>query len=127
MMASTAPERFRELEPFLPPLPEENRRLAEEITAVHCRWMQEHAQRYPALTSRGRVLFTSQDTEWETSSETYLRGELQTWSADLLRGYLDYVKSCEEKGINLVTEQDRKTVVQYGYATLEEAERHHAK
>ena len=122
MMASTAPEQYARMEPVLPRIPEVCRQLTEEIVSVHCRWMQEHAEQYPSLSSRGRVLYTSQDSEWETSAETYLRGELLTWSEELLRGYLAFVKSCEETGVNLVIEQDRHMVAAYGYDSLEEAE-----
>ena len=122
MMASTAPEQYAKMEHILPQIPEVCRQLTEEIVSVHCRWMQEHAERYPHLSARGRVLYTSQDTEWETSAETYLRGELLTWSEKMLRGYLTFVKSCEETGMNLVVEQDRHMVAAYGYDSLEEAE-----
>ena len=122
MMASTAPERYRQIEPYLPALEEDQLRLAEQIIAVHKKWMAEHAERYPGLTAQGRPLYTEQDSEWETSSETYLRGELLTWSTFTLKEYLRFVRKCEAEGRNLVTEQDEYATKAYGYDSLGEAE-----
>ena len=123
MMASTAPEQYREIEPHLPEITGEKHTLAEEILCIHRDWMAEHAAAFPALTARGRVLYTSQDSEWNTSSETYLRGELLTWSASMLKGYLQFVRNCRTQGRNLVTEQDEYAVKAYGYDSLEDAEK----
>ena len=122
MMAGTAPEKYREIEDRLPPVKDSCRELAEKIIAIHKKWMAAHAETYPALSAQGRPLYTEQDTEWNTSSETYLRGELLTWQEDLLRAYLQFVKECEAQGRNLVAEQDAYAVKAYGYASLEEAE-----
>ena len=126
MMASTVPERYREIEPYLPEVSRESRELAEEIISCHKVWMAEHAAKYPALAARGRNLYTEQDTEWETSSETYLRGELLTWPKYLLKQYLEFVRDCAAEGRNLVIEQDEYAVKAYGYASLEEAEKEYA-
>lgn len=126
MMASTAPEQYRKLEPYLPAVDGECRMLTEQILNIHKRWMAEHAEKYPHLSARGRLLYTSQDTEWETSAETYFRGELLTWSKETLRAYLAFVQDCERQGVNLVVEQDRHMVKAYGYASVEEAEAAHA-
>lgn len=122
MMASTVPERYKELEPYLPYVSVACRNLTEDLITVHKRWMAEHARRYPNLSARGRRLYTEQDTEWETSAETYLRGELLTWPRELLEEYLAFVQDCERRGINLVIEQDRSMISSYGYASLEEAD-----
>ena len=122
MMISTAPEQFRDIEPHLPVISEEKRALTEDIISIHKSWMEEHARTYPALTARGRVLYTSQDSEWNTSSETYLRGELLTWSAGTLKEYLKFLQECQAEGRNLVNEQDESAVKAYGFESLEEAE-----
>ncbi|MBO6164721.1 MAG: DUF4125 family protein [Lachnospiraceae bacterium] len=122
MMASTAPARYAEMEPLLPKIDPRCRELTEEIIEIHKRWMAEHAKRYPNLSARGRKLYTEEDTEWDTSAETYLRGELLTWSAPMLGAYLDFMRDCEQKGINLVIEQDRRMIAAYGYESLEQAD-----
>lgn len=122
MMASTSPEKYRDLEPFLPGISERKRKLTEEIIGFHREWMLEHARKYPNLSARGRVLFSEDDTEWNTSAETYLRGELLTWSEETLELYLEFVRKCREDGVNLVIEQDRNMVKFYGFRSLEEAE-----
>lgn len=122
MMASTSPEKYKDLEPFLPKLSAEKKELVEEIIRYHRSWMLEHRRKYPNLSARGRVLFSENDTEWNTSAETYLRGELLTWSESTLRLYLKFVQQCWNSGVNLVIEQDRRMVKLYGFRSLEEAE-----
>ena len=122
MMKSTAPARYKEIEQYLPYISPDVEELAEQIISIHKKWMIEHRDRYPKLSARGRYLFTEEDTEWETSSETYLRGELLTWSKAMLKSYYEFVRECEKDGVNLVIEQDKYTVREYGYETLEEAE-----
>ena len=122
MMESTAPEQYRQIAPFLPQVTAERRQMVEEVVEVHKGWMAEHAAQYPKLSDRGRFLYTEQDTPWDTSAETYLRGELLTWSMDALKIYRDFVLQAQAEERNLVIEQDRRMVEQYGFASLEEAE-----
>ena len=49
----------------------------------------------------GRPLYSSEDDNIETSIETYLRGELLSYSEKTLKLYLNYVIDNKEKNINL--------------------------
>ena len=81
MMASTAPEIYaRDLEPHLPRLSEARIAQQERIIKRQLAWAHEFADRYPALGAGMRVFDTAEDSETTTSFETYLRGELATYS-----------------------------------------------
>lgn len=124
MMASTDPEEYRRLEPFLPALTSQAEEITEEILSLLMVWLEEYAEHYPALSARGRRLHSSEDTKWDTSAETYLRGELQTYSVETLQLYLEYLTSCAQKRVNVVEKSDTLMVQEYGYSSLEDAQAH---
>ena len=69
-----------------------------------------------------RYIHTSEDTAWDTSAETYLRGELDTYSEDTFILYCRYVIRLYQEGKNLNRMIVENTVRQYGYYSLEDAE-----
>lgn len=124
MMSSTEPERYaRELEPHLPVLEPERVALTERIVERQVAWAADFMARYPRLSAGMRVLRTAQDTLTDTSFETYLRGELGSYSAATLAGYGEFVDGVARQGGNLTEQTLRWTVLLAGYADLAEAER----
>ena len=85
--------------------------------------MEKFAAAYPYLAGRGRVIHSSEDTEGNTSYETYLRGEVSTYSDKMLLLYLLFVLDLYKKGKNLSELIMRFTTAMYGYASLEAAEK----
>ncbi len=122
MMESTDPAYFEKIRDRLPPVDEETLLLIEEIVRIHLQWKVETFRKYPRLTSRGRSFFTRDDTRFNTSFETYLRGELRTYSPKTVRIYRDMVRDLEAAGENLEQKYLQNTVRQYGYDSLEQAE-----
>lgn len=123
MMASTEPERYaRELEPYLPVLPPDRVALQEGIVAVQVAWARDFAARYPRLGAGMRRLTTAEDTLEDTSFETYLRGELGTYSPGTLALYGDLVEATQAGGGNLTERTLQFTVAFAGYESLEAAE-----
>lgn len=123
MMASTEPDRYaREIGPQLPVL--DGARLArqEAVITVQVAWALAFRGEYPRLGQAMRVLRTTQDTLTETSFETYLRGELGTYSLVTLGLYEDLVAATREAGQNLTEQTLTWTVVLAGFADLAEAE-----
>lgn len=123
MMASTSPEEFEEIRELLPALSENKKKLAEEIGRIYLAWDEECAVKYPALCSNGRPVHSEDDRPGITSSETYLRGELYTYSERTLRFYLDHVKKAMEEGRNLCEETLNNEVREYGYDSAESYEK----
>lgn len=123
MMASTEPDRYaREIGPQLPVL--DGARLArqEAVITVQVAWALAFRGEYPRLGQAMRVLRTAQDTLTETSFETYLRGELGTYSLMTLGLYEDLVAATRAAGQNLTEQTLTWTVVLAGFADLAEAE-----
>lgn len=122
MMKDSAPEQFEQLRSMLPPEDPLQERLLEETIAVQVRWMEEYCRRYWALSFGSRVIHTSEDRPGTTSFETYLRGELHTYSMRTLKLYHDFVFRLDGEQKNLTLLVMRKTVSFYGYDSLEAAD-----
>lgn len=126
MMESTYPEEFEAQKDCLRPKSYGREKMEEKIIGVQVRWMEEYAARYPHLAAGGRAIHTSEDTLCDTSFETYLRGELSTYSAQTLDLYAQWVDSLKSEGRNMSLEIMEQTVRHYGYKDLEAAEAHEA-
>ena len=78
--------------------------------------------KYPHLGGRGRSIHTAEDTPWDTSMETYLRGELGTYSDETLLRYKDMIAGYEREGKNLTEMKLTFMTFFYGYRSLDQAE-----
>lgn len=123
MMASTAPDEYRErIESFIPRLSDERVARQERVIAVQVAWARDFRGRYPKLGAAMRVLTTAEDTPEDTSFETYLRGELGTYSDRTMALYEAMVEDLQAAGRNLTEQTVANTVRLGGFADLEEAE-----
>lgn len=122
MMESTAPEKYAGLEKDLPKRSEERVAIQEEIIKIQVGWMEEFADKYPKMAGNARSIHTSEDTPYNTSYETYLRGELGTYSEETLILYGRFIVSVQQAGKNLAYEIMNQTALLYGYESVEDAE-----
>ena len=123
MMASTAPGEYRRsIEPYIPQLPDARIALQEQVIATQVGWALEFRTRYPKLGNGMRVLRTAEDAPDATSFESYLRGELGTYSSSTFELYRRFIDELRSQGRNLTEETVRNTVLLGGFASLEEAE-----
>lgn len=122
MMAYTSPAEYASLKGGLPPVPARKRKLIDELVSIQVTWQKTLADTYPKLTGQGRPLRSAEDTPDDTSFETYLRGELATYSEQTLRQFLSYCKALKKQNRNLCRNILEYTVRQYGYVSLEQAE-----
>ncbi|WP_300765959.1 DUF4125 family protein [uncultured Bifidobacterium sp.] len=123
MMESTDPVAFdRDIRGFIPPLGESRVELQERIIAVQVRWAGDFRGQYPHLGAAMRVLRTAQDTIDDTSFETYLRGELGTYSDRTLSLYARFIEDIETRRGNLTRDTIENTVKLAGFSDLDEAE-----
>lgn len=123
MMASTAPDEYQDhIEPYIPRLSAERLTLQERIIAIQVAWAAAFRARWPKLGAAMRVLTTAEDTPDATSFETYLRGELGTYSDTTLGLYEQMVDELSAAGRNLTEETIRATVQLGGFTDLAEAE-----
>ena len=123
MMEHTAPERYPEIKDNFPALSEEKKTIIEQIVAIQVGWMEEFASKYPAMGERARRIRTADDSAYDTSYETYLRGELGTYSDKMLELYARFIVGLSNHGKNLAYETMQITAKLYGYETIEDAEK----
>lgn len=125
MMKSTAPHKYIEFREVLPVLDEERIKIQEEIIKIQMTWMEDFAKEFPKTASRARRLHTYEDEEYDTSYETYLRGELSTYSDNTFVLYGRFIASLAKEGKNLAYEIMSNTAKLYGYASVEAAEQNY--
>ena len=122
MMESTVPEEFEQLRDRLPYRSPERLRRQERVIAMSVAWDEAFRARYPNYARRGRRIRTSEDTPYATSSETYLRGELTTYSDRTYELYEKWIDELESSGANLAEITAEYTAREYGYASVAELE-----
>jgi hypothetical protein len=94
----------------------------EQIVTIQSRWQAEMIQKYPHLMAGARHLSETDGSSSDTSFETYLRAELETYSDDTLallyRDMVNYTRS----GINGSEKIYSCLVKALGYDSIEAAD-----
>jgi hypothetical protein len=126
MMESTAPHEYARFADQLPPISKEKKAIMEQIIAMQVKWTEEFARQYPQLAGNARYIHSTEDMPYDTSSETYLRGELGTYSDRMLAMYGRYIVEHANNGKNVVYEIMENTIHFYGYKDFETAEKANA-
>ena len=107
-------EKYARMDNLIPPLKDDPEIISvlDEITAVEKRWMDEFAARYPRIVTGDGSAFSN-----------YLRCELETYSEETLRLYLNDVREALGQGRNLAQESYTNLFKSLGYASLDEVGR----
>ena len=84
--------------------------------------MEEFAKEYPKAAGEARSIHTAEDTPYNTSYETYLRGEISTYSDMTLSLYGRFVAKMAQEGRNIAKETITNSALLYGYASLDDME-----
>lgn len=122
MMKSTSPwEYYDRIEHWLPTLEPETLQLIDNIVKIVLEWEKELAAKYPNLVERGRPIHSTDDSQFVTSIETYLRGELATYSLTTLELFYKNVLKQKSENINGSEITLNSMVKQYGFNSLKEA------
>jgi hypothetical protein len=121
MMNSTSPLDYARIKHLLPTLDPQAVELIEKIVKIELEWGQELMENYPYIVQRGRPLFSTEDSVSVTSTETYLRGELATYSLRTLELYLENIQNQQSENINGAAITLLYMMKQYGFTSLEEA------
>jgi len=121
MMKSTSPLEYTQIEHLLPPLDPEVPPLIDKSVKLVLSWEEELAEKYPYLLTRGRPIHSSDDTPSVTSIETYLRGELATYSPRTLELYYENLLKQKSENVNGSEITLAHTIKRYGFNSLEEA------
>lgn len=122
MMESTAPSEYEKIKEHFPMITPQKKQIIEEVVSIQVKWMEEFAAQYPKLAGNARSIHTYEDHLWNTSYETYLRGELSTYSDKMLELYAKYIVEYARAGKNVARDIMEESVWMYGYEGLDEAE-----
>jgi hypothetical protein len=122
MMEYTVPGEFAAMKDLLPRLSEEKKALVRRIADRNLKCYDELTRIFPAITGRGRPEYSSQETNGHTSIESYMLGELSTYSCRTLKIYEQYQKTLFLTRENIPRLTLEKTMKKYGFSSLEEAE-----
>lgn len=122
MMESTAPKRFETIKNQLMPVSQEKRALIEQIVAIQVGFMEEFAAAYPLSAGNARSIHTKEDHLYNTSYETYLRGELMTYSDETLMLYGRFIVEKAQNHENQAKQIMNETAVFYGYDSVDQLE-----
>ncbi len=101
MMETTSPDEFADIVHKLPQIQSEKRTIINEIVKIQVAWMEDFQAEQPEVTAQMRSIHTYEDTPYNTSYETYLRGELLTYSDETLLLYGRFIADLSSQGKNL--------------------------
>lgn len=109
MEESTAPEEFAKIKNQLPFIDEKRKAIQEEIISLSMEMLEEFLKLYPKAIDYIRVVHTKDDSSDATSYETYLRGEISTYSPQTLIEYAKFIINMNDENKNIVFNIMRKT------------------
>ncbi|WP_300458137.1 DUF4125 family protein [Desulfobacula sp.] len=113
--------KYARMENLLPP--RFKRPLVKKMVAIQLNWQREMFKKYPALMKRARSLEPSSDTVSQTSFETYLSGELESYSEHTLHCLYQDIQDKLKHQINMAEEIYDYLVRAMGYESLVQVEK----
>ena len=123
MMSWTHPEEFARIRDALPAISQEKRDIISTIVSIQTAWEDEVDKAYPYMRAGGRRLTQDIEQGRGASFQTYLAGELMTYSMKTLKLYLAWMHELQGCGQNMALMTARSIAAAYGYKTLEDADR----
>lgn len=96
--------------------------IIDRIVEIQYGWQKELFEKYPRVMRRGRPLDSRDNTLGGTSFETYLRGELETYSQETLRCLLRDMEAARQNGVNRNEKVYEALIASYGISSLAAAE-----
>ncbi|MCI7552108.1 MAG: DUF4125 family protein [Actinomycetaceae bacterium] len=124
MMSVTHPDEYAQIESQLPAISEHAFDLVNTIASQHELWDQQVAEEFPNLRGRGRTRDEEAQVGGGPSANTYMVGELLTYSVTTLESMMRDVEVALAEKRNPVRDQLEYTIKQYGWPDLQTAEAH---
>jgi hypothetical protein len=123
MMEYTFPEEYNSLKKLLPRMDDGKKKLADDICNEMVKQTVILRKNFPKVSGAGRLLYSTEDTPYATSIQTYQRGELYTYSIETLTELQKLLNTLNESGVSFARTILENTVNYYGYSSLEDAEK----
>ena len=124
-MKYNSPQEYEKVKDILENPSKNKITLIEKIMSIYMEWEEEFFKKYSIFSSMGRPLYSTEDDNIETSIETYLRGELLSYSEKTLQLYLKYILEMKEKNINLATKNMDNLASMQGFKNSDEVEEYY--
>lgn len=122
MMQWTDPKAYKKIAKNFPERSEQTKAIIDQIAEIQVGWMSEFAKEYPKLANQARDITAKDDEAYNTSYETYLKGELMTYSDELIALYGQFIVKLAKENKNLAYMTIENTAHMQGYDILEQAE-----
>ena len=127
MMKYNSPKEYEKIKNLLEQPSSQKLDLVEKIMEIYIKWEEEFFKAYPIFSSMGRPLYSKQDDDEDTSIETYLRGELLSYSEKTLVLYLKYILEMKNKNINLAVKNMDNLASMQGFENSQDVENYYTK
>ena len=127
MMKYNSPKEYEKIKNLLEQPSSQKLDLVEKIMEIYMKWEEEFFKAYPIFSSMGRPLYSKQDDDEDTSIETYLRGELLSYSEKTLALYLKYILEMKNKNINLAIKNMDNLASMQGFENSQDVENYYTK
>ena len=127
MMKYNSPKEYEKIKNLLEQPSSQKIDLVEKIMEIYMKWEEEFFKAYPIFSSMGRPLYSKQDDDEDTSIETYLRGELLSYSEKTLALYLKYILEMKNKNINLAVKNMDNLASMQGFVNSQDVENYYTK
>ena len=124
-MKYNSPQEYEKVKDILESPSKNKITLVEKIMSIYMEWEKEFFKKYPIFSSMGRPLYSTEDDNIETSIETYLRGELLSYSEKTLQLYLKYRIEMKGKNINLAIKNMDNLANMQGFKNSDEVEEYY--
>ncbi len=123
MMASSDSEYYETIKDQIPSVDDMTSQLIETIVSIEVSMKEEFNKLYPNLALQTRKIYSYEDQKDDVSFETYLRGELSTYSSRTIYLYGNMLVEMIKRQENMIIKIQEETVKAYGYQSLEDANR----
>jgi len=104
--------------------PKNTNPIVDVIVAHQCLWQREVIRKYPAMMNGKRMAGNIGESPFLASFESYLKGELETYSDRTLSLLHRDILDKHAQGINMAEETYRYLIHELGFDSLSEAEKH---
>lgn len=121
MMKYNSPNEYEKIKNNLSEISLEKEMLVEKIMTIYMKLEKEFFNSFPLYASMSRPLNSVDDDNIETSIETYLKGELLSYSLNTLKLYLCYIENKKE---NIVIENMDNIAKLQGFYNSSEVEKY---
>lgn len=124
MMKNSANDEYEKIKYILLDKPKGHEVLVRQISKIYMDMAKDFYEKYPNFSKHLRPLYKENDTKERCSVETYLMGELMSYSLITLVHLFDYIKILKENNENIIYIINTKVAEKKGMESIENVEKY---